>query len=104
MKDKPVGICLVGVGKFGKKLLNRLEKFPDYYTVNHLYHPDREKAACYGPRGTSDLNRILDDQETEAFVIATPNDQHFDFLCKILSVGRHHAFVEKPITAYYSEA
>lgn len=97
-------VCLAGFGNFGKKLYGYLETMPEFFSVKYLYHPDGQKAAAYGPKGIADLDQALNDEEVEAFIITAPNDQHYELLNRILSVGRHHIFVEKPMTAYYSEA
>lgn len=103
MTDKKIGICIAGYGNFGKKLHGYLSRM-DECEVKYLYHPDSAKSAQYGPLGTSDIERIWDDPELDAFVIATPNDRHVGFLGGLIFAGRHHVFVEKPMTASYGEA
>lgn len=103
MTDKKIGICIAGYGNFGKKLHGYLSKM-DECEVKYLYHPDSEKSAQYGPLGTSDIERVCNDPELDAFIIATPNDQHCDFLFKLLVAGKHHIFVEKPMTDSYGGA
>lgn len=100
---KKVGICITGYGNFGKKLYEKLSKM-DACEVKYLYHPDPEKSAKYGLLGTSDIDRLWDDSELDAFVITTPNDQHFKMLGELLFRARHHIFVEKPMTASCEEA
>ena len=100
--NKPVTICLAGYGGFGKRLHGYLEKMP-YFRVKYIYHPDSAKAAQYGPLGASDLNSLLIDPGLEAFVIATPHDQHGSMLRAIVDTGRHHVFVEKPMVATLAE-
>lgn len=97
-----IGICLAGFGNFGKKLYGYLEKMPEFQ-VKYLYHPDPKKSVQYGPLGISDLSVVLEDPEIEAFVIATPHDQHAPLLKIILAEGKHHIFVEKPMTATFEE-
>src|SRR3989338_6688653 len=87
MTDKKIEVCLAGFGNFGKKLFSYLEKMPEY-----------------GPLGTSDIHCILNDPNLEAVIIATPHDQHVGLLEPLLLLGRHHVFVEKPMTAVCEEA
>lgn len=98
--DKKTGVCIVGFGNFGKKLYSHLEKMPEF-RVKYLYHPDPEKSAKYGPLGSSDLEKIMADSEVDAFVISTPHDQHAELLFILAGLGRHHIFVEKPMTDTY---
>lgn len=98
-----IGVCLAGFGNFGKRLNEYLDKMP-HCRVKYIYHPDKEKARLYGELGSCDLEGILRDPKMDAFVIATPHDQHADLLFRLIREGRHHIFVEKPITAFYQEA
>lgn len=103
MTEKKIGICIAGYGNFGKKLHGYLSRMEEC-EVKYLYHPDSEKSAQYGPLGTSDIEHVCSDSELDAFVVATPNDQHGEFLFKLLVAKRHHVFIEKPMTKSYFEA
>lgn len=100
---KEIGVCIAGFGNFGRKLFSYLEKMPEF-EVRYLYHPNFETAAGYGPRGINQLEIALDDPLIDAFVIATPHDEHFRLLEKLAHRKSHHIFVEKPMTALYSGA
>lgn len=98
-------ICFAGWGNFAHKLgdrLGKLGKIP--YLPCRIYHPDPEKAQKNGSLGISDLEAALRDPMIQSFFVITPNDQHFGLLERVLKEGRHHVFVEKPITAYCEEA
>ena len=103
MEKKIIGVCLVGFGNFGKRLNDYLGKIPRC-RVKYIYHPEQEKSRLYGELGSCDIEKILRDSEVDAFVIATPHDRHIDLLNTLVREGRHHIFVEKPITAFYKEA
>src|SRR3989344_4670155 len=103
MTDKKIEVCLAGFGNFGKKLFSYLEKMPEF-RARYIYHPNPEKSAQYGPLGTSDIHCVLNDPNLEAVIIATPHDQHSGLLEHLLLLGRHHVFVEKPMTAVCEEA
>lgn len=98
-----IGICIAGYGAFGRKLHGYLSKIEDY-EVRCIYHPDEVKAKSHGPLGAHILGRVLGNEAINAFVIATPNDQHSDLIRWIFEVGRQHIFVEKPMTGSYAEA
>ncbi len=96
MSDK-IGICIAGYGGFAKKQLRpRLLKIEDC-EVRKLYHPDSAKASEYGALGSSNLEELLADESVRAFVIASPNDKHYELLYPLLQAKKHHIFVEKPI-------
>lgn len=99
-----IGICIAGYGEFAKKELHpRLARMGEC-EVKYLYHPDPVKAESYGPLGISDLDTALGDEAVDAFVIASPNDCHFDLLAEVLNYGLHHIFVEKPVVNTLAEA
>ncbi|MEK7590511.1 MAG: Gfo/Idh/MocA family oxidoreductase [Patescibacteria group bacterium] len=103
MEKKIIKICLAGYGNFGKRLNDCLGKIP-HCQVKYIYHPEQEKARLYGELGSCDLKGILQDPEVDAFIIATPHDQHAKLLNTLVREGKHHIFVEKPITAFLKEA
>ena len=95
--EKIIGICIVGYGGFAKKQLHpRLLKI-DGCEVKYLYHPNEAKSRVYGELGSSNLEAICADDSVQAFVIASPNDKHYELLHQLLQAGKHHVFVEKPI-------
>ncbi len=54
-------------------------------------------------RGTSDLNEIFNDAETEGVVIASPPDTHAALALRALEAGKH-VFVEKPMALNIHDA
>lgn len=94
-------ICFAGWGNFAQKLAACLRKLGR--EIKYVYHPDPAKAAKL-PGGISDLGIALNDPQIQSFFIVTPNDAHFDLLLRVLEDGRHHVFVEKPVTADCKEA
>lgn len=83
-------VYLAGPGSFGKKLSGYLEKMG--------------KTVCVLPRDLAGLTEALKDLEGNVVFVVTPNDQHFKLVEHVLKEGRHHVFVEKPITAFWYEA
>ncbi|MDO8467183.1 MAG: Gfo/Idh/MocA family oxidoreductase [bacterium] len=87
MKNK---VYLAGLGNFGKKIGEYLEKMG--------------KNVCVLPKDLAAQTEALKDPEVEALFVVTPNDRHYELLDKALKGGRHHIFVEKPITSSWGDA
>ena len=102
MRDGKIQICLAGCGSFGKRLAGLINGY-DLAEIKYVYHPDPNRAKEYRD-GCSDIEVIMNDPELDAFAIATPNDQHYQLLDKVMREARHHVFVEKPMTATAAEA
>lgn len=83
-------IYLAGPGSFGKKLSGYLDKMG--YTV------------CVLPKDLVAQKEALKDPEVEALFVVTPNDQHCRLVEYAMKEGRHHVFVEKPITDIWWDA
>src|SRR3989344_6064977 len=83
-------VWLAGLGNFGKKIKEYLEKLG--------------KTVCVLPKDLVAQTEALKDPEVEALFVVTPNDQHHELLAKALEGRRHHIFVEKPMTAFWYEA
>jgi predicted dehydrogenase len=62
-----------------------------------------EVSAEFGVPGYSDYRRMLDRDDIDAVVVATPDNYHFEFAMAALDSGRH-VFVEKPFTTSVAEA
>ncbi len=101
--DKKIVICIAGYGGFAKNQLHpRLARMGEC-EVKYLYHPNPAKAAAYGNLGSSDLDAIL--YRVDAVIVASPNDEHFELLRRILDSDSHpHVFVEKPMVNTRAEA
>ena len=98
--SKPVGIALIGMGWWGKKMLNVLEAAPQDIRVARAVEPDSEsvRALC-ADRGvtlTTDYADALADPEVEAVVLATPHALHGAQIEAAVAAGKH-VFCEKPL-------
>jgi predicted dehydrogenase len=100
-------VAVVGLGYWGPNLLRVLFELPD---VNVKYACDLDadrlaKAARRYPsvEPTTDVDRVLEDPEVDAVIIATPVFTHFDLASRALRAGKH-TFVEKPLAASSAEA
>ena len=95
-------LAVVGLGYWGPNLLRVLFELPDA-TVKWVCDIDDERLAKAARRypsvqATSCFDDLLDDDELDAVVIATPIGSHFDLASRSLCAGKH-TLVEKPITA-----
>ncbi|MDR2984733.1 MAG: Gfo/Idh/MocA family oxidoreductase [Nocardiopsaceae bacterium] len=60
-------------------------------------------AAKNGCRAAESLDALLDDQEVDGVLIATPHTTHADLIARAAAAGRH-IFVEKPLALTVAEA
>ncbi len=98
--SKPVVIALIGMGWWGKKMLNVLEAAPQDIRVARAVEPNSEsvRALC-ADRGvalTTDYADALADPEVEAVVLATPHALHGAQIEAAVAAGKH-VFCEKPL-------
>jgi len=98
--SKPVGIALIGMGWWGKKMLKVLEAAPEEIRVVRAVEPNIEtvRAIC-AERGvplTADYADALADPQVEAVVLATPHALHGPQIEAAVAAGKH-VFCEKPL-------
>ena len=98
--NKPVGIALIGMGWWGKKMLNVLGAAPTDIRMVRAVEPNIETArslcAEKGVTLTSDYADALADPEVEAVVLATPHALHGTQIEAAVAAGKH-VFCEKPL-------
>jgi predicted dehydrogenase len=97
---RPVGIALIGMGWWGKKMLKVLEAAPEEIRVVRAVEPNIEtvRAIC-AERGvplTADYADALADPQVEAVVLATPHALHGPQIEAAVAAGKH-VFCEKPL-------
>jgi predicted dehydrogenase len=98
--SRPVGIALIGMGWWGKKMLNVLEAAPTEIRVVRAVEPNIEtvRALCAkkGVELTADYTDALADPQVEAVVLATPHGLHGAQI-EAAVASRKHVFCEKPL-------
>ena len=98
--SRPVGIALIGMGWWGKKMLNVLEAAPEEIRVARAVEPNIEtvRALCAekGVPLTADYADALADPQVEAVVLATPHSLHGAQI-EAAVAARKHVFCEKPL-------
>ena len=97
---RPVGVALVGMGWWGKKMLNVLAAAPSDIRVVRAVEPNLETArALCAEKGvalTADYADALSDPDVEAVVLATPHALHGAQIEAAVAAGKH-IFCEKPL-------
>jgi predicted dehydrogenase len=96
----PVGIALIGMGWWGKKMLNVLGAAPADIRVVRAVEPNLETVrplcAEKGVALTGDYADALADPAVEAVVLATPHALHGAQIEAAVAAGKH-VFCEKPL-------
>lgn len=98
--SRPVGIALIGMGWWGKKMLTVLGAAPSDIRVVRAIEPnlDTARSLCAekGVALTADYADALTDPEVEAVVLATPHAMHGAQIEAAVAAGKH-VFCEKPL-------
>ena len=102
-----LNIGVIGCGYWGPNLVRNFKQLTD---ANVKWCSDlsearigRMKRLYPQTRLTEDYNKILNDKEVDAVVIATPVSTHFKIGLDALNKGKH-VLIEKPITNNSNEA
>jgi predicted dehydrogenase len=99
-RDLDLTFAVVGLGYWGPNLLRVLVEDVDV-SVRWICDLDEERLARYGRRHpgistTQAFDDVLEDDEVDAVVIATPVFTHVELATRSLLAGKH-TFVEKPL-------
>lgn len=103
----PVGIALVGMGWWGRKMLAVLQAAPEDIRVVRAVEPNvddvRAICAAKGIALSADYADALSDPAVEAVVLATPHSLHTAQIAQAVAAGKH-IFCEKPLALTRAEA
>ncbi len=101
-----INVALIGVGYWGPNLLRNLNALPN---CNLKTVCDMSKERCDFVSNnypnvvvTSNVNDIINDDDIDAVVIATPVKTHFKLSTQCLNAGKH-ILVEKPMATTIEE-
>lgn len=101
-----VRIGVIGLGTMGRHYVKIYSDHP-LAEVAAVCAPQEKQVAeiraLYNVDGYTDYRRMLDRNDLDAVVVATPDDCHFEPARDALESGRH-VLVEKPFTTVTSEA
>ncbi len=103
---KKLTLAQLGCGYWGPNLLRNFSALPGC-EVKYVVDASPERRAFVEsnfPRSSAleSAERVLEDAEVDAVVIATPAATHFDLAQKCLRAGKH-VFVEKPLATQAQE-
>ena len=103
---EPVRAAIVGLGRWGELLVSSVDDSDKVeFTAAVTRTPSKVEDFC-NTRNMSlsdDLKIVLDDDNIDALVIATPHTQHFGQLMAAAEAGKH-VFCEKPWTLESADA
>jgi predicted dehydrogenase len=102
-----LNVGVIGCGYWGPKLMRNFSA-SDRWNLRYACDTDPEPlervAGIYpAAETTTDIERVLGDDDLDVVAIATPVSTHYDLACMALEAGKH-TWVEKPITATSGEA
>jgi len=103
---KPLVLAQLGCGYWGPNLLRNFSALPNC-SLKYVVDLSAERRAFVErnfPQTTpiDSFERVLDDPDIQAVLIATPAETHFRLAKQVLEAGKH-AFVEKPLATKASE-
>lgn len=102
----PVGIGLIGVGRWGMRLGSAAGRAKGVRLARCFARDPRARAKAadaLGCRPAASVEALLEDPEVEAVVVATPNHAHEGLAVAAAAHGKH-VFVEKPIATELAAA
>ena len=100
-----IRIGIVGIGKWGKNLLKEFSKIsviPICVTKGNNQNKKWLKTNYPKIKSTKNYYEILQDEDIDAVIIATPIKTHFKLAYEALSAGKH-VFIEKTISENSSD-
>lgn len=102
-----ITLGVIGLGYWGPNLARNFSALPGC-RVKRICDVNQErlsyiKSLYSGFETTTDFNRLIEDPEINAIVIATPVRYHFEMAMQSLLADKH-AFIEKPMACSVKEA
>src|SRR5436305_13029219 len=102
-----VRLGVVGLGYWGPNLARNIDGLPDaelaWCCDGRSEVRERLAAVHRNARFTADLDDLLDDDDLDAIVVATPVPTHAELAVRVLEAGKH-CFVEKPLAQSVADA
>lgn len=94
---------VIGTGTMGRHHIEAIRNIPEI-TIAAIADPCRDsrtealKLLSRDVPAWEDYRQLLDANDLDAVIVATPNDTHADIICDALQAGRH-VLCEKPMAA-----
>ena len=102
---KKINIGVIGSGFIVPVFISQSRRFREYHLVG-IWGRHEEKLQGFKDDFeyyTTDLNRLLNDENIDVIYVALPNKLHFEYAYEALKHGKH-VILEKPFTVTYKEA
>ena len=104
--DRRPGLAFVGLGRWGDQLAGAVERSGAARVVAGFARTSATReafAAAHGCVAAGDFDALLDDDEIDGLVLATPHSTHLPMIRAAAGAGKH-VFVEKPLTVSLADA
>jgi predicted dehydrogenase len=102
--EQPIGIGLVGLGRWGRNYLRALQSLPECRLAAVADQNTSALAQAVGVApAVSSLDELLERVDVSAVVVATPDETHYQFVSAALAAGKD-VLVEKPLALSVSDA
>jgi len=102
-----IKLAQIGVGYWGPNLLRNFNLIDDVIVKKAIdVDPDRREYVKQNYKSVStgeDIAEVLEDNDIDAVIIATPAGLHYEMAKRVLLSGKH-CFVEKPLALKRDEA
>lgn len=101
MKDSPVRIGIVGLGRWAKVLSKAVNQSPKLKIVGGYSRSEEKRQAFEAETGIPSLasmDAMLSDPSIEGVVLTVPNEQHLP-MAEAVAKARKHVYTEKPIAS-----
>ena len=102
---KKINIGIIGSGFIIPVFIEVSKMFEDYH-LRAIWGRHEEKLLQFKDEVdyyTTDLEKVLSDEEIDAIYVALPNSLHYQYAMEALKHGKH-VILEKPFTVYYKDA
>ncbi|MEA2335596.1 MAG: hypothetical protein QOG40_2086 [Solirubrobacteraceae bacterium] len=107
LTEQPVRLGVVGLGYWGPNIARNFAAIGGcelrWLCDSDAAARDRLAASFPGARATGELDRLLEDEELDAVVLATPVPTHAELAVRVAQAGKH-CFVEKPLATNVVDA
>jgi predicted dehydrogenase len=105
--DRPVRVGVVGLGYWGPNIARNLAAIAGcelrWLCDSDAVKRERLATSFPGAQTTGELDRLLEDDELDAVVLATPVPTHAELAVRVAQAGKH-CFVEKPLATNAADA
>lgn len=103
----PVNCAVIGCGVWGREILNTLSRLPNapVVAICDSYAPFLRRAKESAPKAEAfaDYQKVLENKDVKAVLVATPSHQHREITLAALQAGKH-VYCEAPLANSVEDA